>query len=82
MLQKSLVTRLKICLLLVAKVVHCKKLLVSRYENNPGTNIYLKAIKTDEFYSFIIYLHLTKGEEDLHTNKSSSNINLVQKSTT
>ena len=61
--KQSLVTCWKIRSLFVAEVAHCKKLFVSRYEKNPGTNVYLKLIKIEEFYLFILYC--------LKTNKDS-----------
>ena len=53
------VARCKICLLLVAKAARFKKLLVTCYEKNVRSNVYLKPIKIDEFYLFILYFHLT-----------------------
>ena len=49
------------CLLLIEEVARFKKLLVTRYEKSAGTNAYLKPIKTDEFYLFILYFQLTKN---------------------
>ena len=78
--KKSLVTRCKIRSLLVAEVARCKnslvtrcrirslqKSLVTRYETNPRTNVYLKSIKSGEFYLFIFYFQLTKNRERFRT---------------
>ena len=61
--KQSLVTCRKIRSLFVAEVARCKKLFVSRYGKKPGTNVYLKPIKIEEFYLFILYC--------LKTNKDS-----------
>ena len=55
--------------LLVAKFARysLQKLLVAKnhlllvMKKNPGTNVYLKPIKLDEFYLFVLYFQLTKN---------------------
>ena len=47
------------CLLLIAEVSRCKKLLLTRYEKSVGTNLYLKPINIGKFYLFILYFQLT-----------------------
>ena len=59
-LQKLLTT--KNHTLLIPEVARCKKLLVTCYEQNPGTNGYLKPIKIGELYLFILYFQLIEKQ--------------------
>ena len=73
--KKSLVARCRSCSLQKIARYSLQKIsryslqnpLVTRYEKNPRTNVYLKPIKLVEFYLFILYFQLTKNRERFRT---------------
>ena len=72
LLQKLLIAKSQS--LLVAEVARCKKLLITRYEKNSGTNIYLKPIKIGEFYLFFLFSWLKTEKDSVHNKVSIGKI--------
>ena len=54
----QIITHCKSCVLLVAEVARCNKLLVTCYKQNPIAYVYLKSINISEFYLFVLYFQL------------------------
>ena len=63
----QIITRCKSCVLLVAEVARCKKLLVTRYKQNLIAYVYLKSINIGEFYLFVLYFQLIENKKVLRS---------------